>query len=129
MQESNLALLRKKIISCLAKIKQCTRLHITFSMTKKSVKARINGQLWTIKFGHPGKTDGVTDDGCCDYEKRLITINPNSQSNLLNVLSHELIHARLSDLQEDTVEELGTLIDEVYWQVLKLSFDKNHQPK
>jgi len=92
-------------------------------MTKKSVKARINGQLWTIKFGCPGKTDGVIDDGCCDYEKRLITINPKSQSNLLNVLSHELIHARLSDLQEETVEELGTLIDSVYWEVLKLSFD------
>jgi hypothetical protein len=98
-------------------------------MTKKSVKARINGHLWTIKFGHPGKTAGVTDDGCCDYEKRLITINPNSQSNLLNVLSHELIHARLSDLQEDAVEELGTLIDEVYWQVLKLSFDKKKTTK
>jgi hypothetical protein len=97
-------------------------------MTKKSVKARINGKLWTIKFGHPGKTDGVTDDGCCDYEKRLITINPNSQSNLINVLSHELIHARLSDLQEETVEELGTLIDEVYVKLLKLSFDKNNQP-
>ena len=98
-------------------------------MTKKSVKARINGQLWTIKFGNPGKTEGITDDGCCDYEKRLITINPNSQSNLLNVLSHELIHARLSDLQEDTVEELGTLIDEVYVEMLKLSFDKNKTTK
>jgi hypothetical protein len=98
-------------------------------MTKKSVKARINGHLWTIKFGNPGKTDGVTDDGCCDYEKRLITINPNSQSNLLNVLSHELIHARLSDLQEEAVEELGTLIDEVYLQVLKLSFDKRKVAK
>jgi hypothetical protein len=98
-------------------------------MTKKSVKARINGQLWTIKFGNPGKTEGVTDDGCCDYEKRTIIINPNSQSNLLNVLSHELIHARLSDLQEDAVEELGTLIDDVYVQMLKLSFDRNKSKK
>ena len=98
-------------------------------MTKKSVKVRINGQLWTIKFGNPGKTEGVTDDGCCDYEKRTITINPNSQSSLLNVLSHELIHARLSDLNEEAVEELGTLIDEVYVEMLKLSFDKNNQPK
>jgi hypothetical protein len=98
-------------------------------MTKKSVKARINGQLWTIKFGNPGKTEGVTDDGCCDYEKKTITINPNSQSSLLNVLSHELIHARLSDLNEEAVEELGTLIDDVYYQVLKLSFDKNKPVK
>ena len=98
-------------------------------MTKKSVKARINGQLWTIRFGNPGKTEGVTDDGCCDYEKRMIIINPNSQSNLLNVLSHELIHARLSDLQEDAVEELGTLIDDIYVQMLKLSFDKNKSVK
>jgi len=96
-------------------------------MTKKNVKVRINGKLWTIRFGMPGKTEGVTDDGCCDYDKRIITINPNSQSNLLNVLSHELIHARLSDLQEETVEELGNLIDEVYWKMVKLSFDKNKQ--
>ena len=98
-------------------------------MTKKNVKARINGQLWTIRFGNPGKTDGVTDDGCCDYENKLIIINPDSQSNLLNVLSHELIHARLSDLQEEAVEELGTLIDDVYWQVLKLSFDRKKTTK
>jgi hypothetical protein len=32
-------------------------------------------------------------------------------------------------LQEETVEELGTLIDEVYWQVLKLSFDKKKAEK
>lgn len=93
-------------------------------MTKKIVKTRINGDSWTIKFGDPGKTDGITNDGICDYEKRTIIINKKSQSNLLNVLSHELTHARLQDLQEETVEELGTLIDEVYWQMLKLSFDK-----
>jgi hypothetical protein len=35
----------------------------------------------------------------------------------------------LSDLQEEAVEELGTLIDEVYLQVLKLSFDKRKVAK
>jgi hypothetical protein len=98
-------------------------------MTKNIVKARINGILWTIKFGNPGKTGGVTNDGICDYEKRTIIINKKSQSNLLNVLSHELTHARLQDLQEEAVEELGTLIDEVYWQMLKLSFDKPKSTK
>ena len=98
-------------------------------MTKNIVKARINGILWTIKFGNPGKTNKVTNDGICDYEKRTIIINKKSQSSLLNVLSHELTHARLQDLQEEAVEELGTLIDEVYWQMLKLSFDKPKSTK
>jgi len=81
---------------------------------KKSLKIRINGALWTLKYGDAGKTDGVPNDGICIYEDKTIILNRNSSSNRLNVLAHELIHARCPDLCEDTVEELGTLIDETY---------------
>jgi len=88
---------------------------------KKSLKVRINGQLWTITYGIPGKTNGIIDDGCCDYEKRKITINRNSESNLLNVLSHEVLHARLPDFSEEAIEEIGSLIDDIYVKMQQVS--------
>lgn len=90
-------------------------------MTKKSVKLKISGYNWTIRYGNPGKTNGITDDGSCDYSKREIIINKNSQSSLLNVLTHEIIHARLPDFNEEAVEEIGCLIDEAYTAIQSIS--------
>jgi hypothetical protein len=90
-------------------------------MKKKTIKKTINGQKWKIQFGHAGKTDGVDNDGICDYDKKTIFINPQSQRNLLNVLSHELLHARFRDLEEDAIEEMGTLIEEAYEEMCKIS--------
>lgn len=95
--------------------------HTTNSMKKKTIKKKINGQNWKIQFGHAGKTDGVDNDGICDYDKRTIFINPKSGRSLLNVLSHELLHARFRDLEEDAVEEMGTLIEEAYEEIQKIS--------
>jgi|688.fasta_scaffold739410_3 hypothetical protein len=89
-------------------------------MKKKSVKIRIKGSLWKIMFGDAGKTDGVPNDGICIYEDRKIIINRNSGRDLINVLSHELLHARFSDLEEDAVEEMGTLIEEAYDQMKEM---------
>jgi hypothetical protein len=72
-------------------------------------------------FGHAGKTNGVDNDGICDYEKRTIFINPKSSRNLLNVLSHELLHARFRDLEEDAIEEMGTLIEEAYEEMKEIT--------
>ena len=72
-------------------------------------------------FGHSGKTNGVDNDGICDYEKRTIFINPKSSRNLLNVLSHELLHARFRDLEEDAIEEMGTLIEETYEEMKEIT--------
>lgn len=63
----------------------------------------------------------MDNDGICDYEKKTIFISPDSQRNLLNVLSHELLHARFPDLEEDAIEEMGTLIEETYEEVRKIS--------
>lgn len=124
-----MVLLKESIIFCLVKTKQCIKPHIIFSMKKKIVKKKINGHLWKIQFGHAGKTDKVDNDGICDYDKRTIFINPKSGRNLLNVLSHELLHARFKDLEEDAVEEMGTLIEDVYWEMLQISFDRNKAEK
>jgi hypothetical protein len=39
----------------------------------------------------------------------------------LNVLSHELLHARFRDLEEDAIEEMGTLIEEVYQEMREIT--------
>jgi hypothetical protein len=40
-----------------------------------------------------------------------------------------LLHARFKDLEEDAVEEMGTLIEDVYWEMLQISFDRNKAEK
>lgn len=89
-------------------------------MRKKVVKVRINGDLWKVMFGDPGKTHGVTNDGICIYDDRKIVINKETERHLVNVLSHELLHARFRDLEEDAVEEMGSIIEEVYEQMKKM---------
>jgi hypothetical protein len=103
--------------------------HTTNSMKKKIVKKKINGKIWKIQFGHAGKTDGVDNDGICDYETRTIFINPKSGRSFINVLSHELLHARFPDLEEDAIEEMGTLIEDVYYEMCEITFDTNTQTK
>jgi hypothetical protein len=88
---------------------------------KKNLRVRINGQVWTISYGIPGKTNGIIDDGCCDYEKRKITINRKSESSFLNVLSHEVLHAMLPDFSEEAIEEIGSLIDDIYVKMQQVS--------
>jgi hypothetical protein len=90
-------------------------------MKKKIIKKTINGKSWKIQYGYAGKTDGVDNDGICDYDKRTIFISQKSTRNLLNVLSHELLHARFKDLEEDAVEEMGTLIEETFEEMQKIS--------
>lgn len=78
------------------------------------------GEEWTVKFGYPGKTNGVLDDGVCRYSNRTITIRRKSEDSLLNCVAHELIHSIVPSLNEDTVTFLGELIDEVYVKMEEL---------
>lgn len=98
-------------------------------MKKKSIKVRINGDLWKVCFGDAGKTGGIPNDGICIYDERKIVINKERERSLVNVLSHELLHARFPDIEEDAIEEAGTLIGEVYEEMMKLSFDKKKNNK
>jgi len=77
---------------------------------KKIASLTINGARWSIGYGNPGKNT----DGICDYEKRRITISRGSTRNLVDVLAHEILHARFPDLNEESVNEAAGIIDEAY---------------
>jgi hypothetical protein len=40
---------------------------------------------------------------------------------MLNVLCHELLHARFPDLEEESIEDMGTLLAESYEEMEKMS--------
>jgi hypothetical protein len=77
-------------------------------------KVEINGKKWEVGYGHPGTTKGKTDDGICRYAERRIIINRRASRSLLDVLAHELIHARLPDLSEESVEATANLVAKTY---------------
>jgi hypothetical protein len=84
-------------------------------------KVEINGKKWEVGYGHPGTTKGKTDDGVCRYAERRIIINRRAVRSLLDVLAHELIHARLPDLSEESVDETANLIAKTYDEFSKQS--------
>ena len=89
--------------------------YVQTTMKFKSLgQVEINGRKWQVGYGHPGFTNGKMDDGVCNYETRRITINRGSTRSLLSVLAHEAIHARLPDLSEESVNETGELISQIY---------------
>ena len=74
----------------------------------------INGVEWEYGWGDCGTTKGRKDQGKCDYANKRIVIAKKRKCNLLDVVCHEVVHARFPDLKEDAVEEIGNLVDEVY---------------
>ena len=71
-------------------------------------KLNIAGKKWEVGYGNPGKGN----DGICDYDKQRITIAPNRRvRGLANVVAHEVIHARLPDVSEESVESTACLIE------------------
>jgi len=72
-------------------------------------QVEIRGEKWEVGYGSPKNSDGL-----CDYEKRRITIHNRCTCSLLSVLAHETIHARLPDLSEESVNETGELISQIY---------------
>jgi len=80
---------------------------------------QINGDEWTIGYGYAGKTKGRFNDGLCVYAKKRIIINRRRVCSLLDVLAHEIIHARVPDLSETAVNDTAELIAKAYYD-----FDK-----
>ena len=81
----------------------------------KFIHIEISGKKWKIRFGNPGRDK----DAICDYEKREIVLRRKSVGTLLDCIAHEVIHARCPDLVEETVYDLGNLIDEAYKKVVE----------
>lgn len=77
----------------------------------------IQGQRWEVGFGYTGKTNGVVDDGACNYEKKKITIRSEKRGrsrSLAETIFHEVAHARFPDITEDAITALGEIAGEVF---------------
>ena len=73
-------------------------------MARSSVTVWVGDQRWRVRRCKV-PADRVGD---CDYGKRLIRVSDRiAGDDLLEVIVHEMIHARWPDLSEEAVEEFG----------------------
>ncbi len=77
-------------------------------MKKKLIKAqriKINGKYWRIM-----EKSKIHALGYCDYKNRIIQLNPTlGPFDLTRTVLHEIIHARLPDIEEEAVTSLANL--------------------
>jgi len=72
-------------------------------MAKRSARVYIGDQRWTIQIT---KNLAPDRDGECDYDARTIRVHPSLQGEtLLEVIVHEMLHARWPDLSEEAILE------------------------
>lgn len=93
-------------------------------MAKKSqpetCKVKILGRLWTLVKKRPPHP---SYDGLCCYDLRQILLAPSGlRVRRLELLAHELLHARFRELDEDSVLEAGRLIDRIHRKVNTYGF-------
>ena len=72
----------------------------------------IDGKTWRVKVQRPPARE--TCDGLCVATDRTIYIHPDCIAHRgVEIAAHELIHARLYDIEEECVDEIGRLVGEV----------------
>jgi hypothetical protein len=94
---------------------------------KKICTTTINGKRWVVGYGYTGKTDGKINDGLCVYSKRRIILQSKEngrKSTIIDVGVHELLHAYLMCLNEDSVNEFGELCGRVLPKLMAAEADK-----
>jgi len=70
----------------------------------------ILGRNWTIRFVNRSRLPKNTD-GLCQYEPASILINGRAKPwRALYLVLHELIHARMQDLDEEAVSDLASIL-------------------
>lgn len=75
-------------------------------------RVSIDGKVWRVKLQRPPAREAY--DGLCVKDDRTIYIHPESLSHRgIELVCHELVHARLFDIDESAVEEIGRLAGEV----------------
>lgn len=73
-------------------------------------KQNILGREWEVRFVSRAKLPKNTD-GLCQYEPATIQVNGSAKPwRSLYLVLHELIHARMQDLDEDAVEDLAAIL-------------------
>lgn len=80
-----------------------------------SPKIRILGEVWTLLRKNPPHP---RYDGLCCYEDRKIYFAPSAlRTRRLELVAHELLHARFRELDEDSILAAGQLISRVVRKV------------
>lgn len=75
-------------------------------------RVKIDGKVWTIKLQRPPGREPY--DGLCIKDDRVIYLHPDALAHRgIELICHELIHARLFDIDEGAVEEIGQLTSDV----------------
>ena len=75
-------------------------------------RVSIDGKAWRIKLQRPPAREAF--DGLCSKDDRTIYIHPDAIAHRgIELVCHEVVHARLFDLDEECVEEIGRLVSEV----------------
>lgn len=75
-------------------------------------RVSIDGKTWRIKLQRPPARQSY--DGLCVKDDRTIYIHPEAIGHRgIELVCHELIHARLFDIDEEAVDEIGRLAGEV----------------
>jgi len=75
-------------------------------------RVSIDGKAWRIKLQRPPARESL--DGLCVKDDRTIYIHPDAIAHRgVELCCHEILHARLFDLDENCVEEIGRLVSEV----------------
>jgi hypothetical protein len=83
-------------------------------------KIRILGRLWTLVKKQPPHP---TYDGLCCYDERKIMLGPSGlKTRRLELLSHELLHARFQELDEESILDAGRLIGRMHKKIRNYGF-------
>lgn len=84
--------------------------HMKQKVPTKRIK--IAERWWKVKIQNPPGKNAY--DGLCVLDERVIYLRPQAlKSRGIELVCHELIHARLFDIDEEAVEEIGQLAGEV----------------
>lgn len=90
------------------------------SLKKKkqlNFQIKIRNEVWTVKTGKPSLKRSL---GVCDYDKREIVFKRDAVERYgVELVAHEIAHACLPDIQEDTIDALGKTISTAVCKVVE----------
>lgn len=78
---------------------------------------KIRNEVWTVKTGKPSLKRSL---GVCDYDKREIVFKRDAIERYgIELVAHEISHACLPDIQEETIDALGKTISTAVCKVVE----------
>ncbi len=78
---------------------------------------KIRNEVWIVKTGKPSLKRSL---GVCDYEKREIVFKRDAIEKYgVELVAHEIAHACLPDIQEETIDALGKTISTAVCKVVE----------